>query len=49
MMQAFESLSARSRARRLRRLAMAALAQYGLAGVSVRLLQHAENTTYRID
>ena len=49
MMEVFESLSARGQARRLHRLAMAALAQYGLAGVSVRLLQHVENTTYRID
>jgi len=49
MMQAFESLSVRGQARRLRRLAMSALAQYDLADVSVRLLQHVENTTYQID
>jgi len=49
MMKALESLRAQSQVRRLRHLAMAALEQYGLSGVSVRLLQHVENTTYRID
>jgi Ser/Thr protein kinase RdoA (MazF antagonist) len=49
MMEVFESLSAQGQARRLRHLALFALEHYGLVGVSVRLLQYAENTTYRID
>jgi Ser/Thr protein kinase RdoA (MazF antagonist) len=46
----FASLSPRGQLRRVNRLARRALARYGLASDSrITLLNHSENTTYRID
>ncbi len=46
---AFAALTARGQTRRLRRLAIAALEHYGIHASHLRLLRHAENTTYRVD
>jgi len=48
-MQAFEELTYLGQVRRLRRLAGAALQQYGLTDSRIQLIQHGENTTFRVD
>ena len=48
-MKRFEELTTVGQARRLRRLAADALAQFGLPGAQFALIQHWENTTYRVD
>ena len=47
--RSFEALTYRGRLRRYRRVASAALARYALKVDSVRLLQHDENITYRVE
>jgi Ser/Thr protein kinase RdoA (MazF antagonist) len=47
-MKAFQELTYRGQVRRLRQLADAALHQYGLADARMQLIQHGENTTFRV-
>lgn len=46
---AFVDLTARQQVHRLRRVAFDALAQFGVEPVTVRLLSHAYNTSFRVD
>ena len=48
-MQAFETRTYLGQTRRLRQLALRAVAAYGIEATSVRLLGHGENTTYRVE
>ena len=48
-MQAFDRLGFRGQVSRLRRLAEAALARYGISATRVVLLAHMENTTFRVE
>ena len=48
-MKDFETLSYLGQTRRLRPLALLAIAQRGIVPTAVRLLAHGENTTYRVD
>jgi Ser/Thr protein kinase RdoA (MazF antagonist) len=48
-MKPFDELTYLGQVRRLRLLAVAALAKYGLQDARIRLVQHGENTSFRID
>ena len=48
-MQPFHALTYRGQLRRLRELGRRALADFGLADAKMTLINHGENTTYRID
>ncbi len=48
-MKPLEELTYLGQVRRMRRLAEAALGEYGLEGARLKLLGHGENTTYRVD
>ncbi len=48
-MRPYETLSPAGQARRVRPIAEAALARFGLAGAQLSLVQHEENTVYRAD
>ncbi len=48
-MRPFETLTSAGQARRVRPAAAEALARFGLAGASLRLVQHEEATVYRVD
>ncbi len=45
----FETLTYLGQTRRLRRLALHAVAQHAIESTAIRLLAHGENTTYRVD
>ena len=45
-MKAFEDLTHRGRVRRLRRLAQAALEQYGLGGARLAFIDYSENAVF---
>lgn len=47
-MQEFETLTGRGQLQRLRRMARAALARYGLEGAHLTTLAHEHNTTFRV-
>ncbi|ETX07275.1 MAG: hypothetical protein ETSY2_12105 [Candidatus Entotheonella gemina] len=48
-MRPFAELTSRGQVRRLRHLAQAALADYGLEHAQLQLLLHGDNTTFRVD
>lgn len=48
-MRPYEELSARGQVGRMRRVARAALARFGLPALPLALLGHAENTTFRVE
>ncbi len=48
-MRPYETLTPAGQARRVRPVAEEALARFGLSGASLRLVQHEENTVFRVD